>query len=87
MLLKDNKKGLVTIIMSKMKDSDNMKTESYNASKGAELDNSSSCEKCAKDVLDAIEAKSPKRLASSLKELMKMLDEEEDYKEDMSKSE
>lgn len=83
MLLKDNKKNLVTVIMKKMTEP-KPEMESYNAAKGAELDNSSACDACAEKMLKAIQSKNPKMLSSALKEFFELMEEEEEYKEEVS---
>lgn len=74
MLLKDDKKGLVTVIMKKMSDGKEKTIEPSSIEK----DNSIAMEHCAQKALSAIESKNAKALKSALIEFFNLCEEEED---------
>ncbi len=83
MLLKDNKKGLVTIIMKRMK-SPNMESESCNhvpMENGAEQDNSDGLNAAAESMISAIHSKDARSLKSALQSFISMIEDSESESE------
>lgn len=85
MLLKDDKKGLVTIIMKKMKGSSDMspsflseKAERVPMKDGAEQDGDIAYESCCEDMISAFKEGNSKKLASSLRSFITMVMDEQD---------
>ena len=91
MLLKDNKKGLVTLIMKRMNGAGDLtpsflseKPEEVKMVDGAEQDCERGYEACAEEVLSALKESSPKRLKNALKSFITMaIDEYEQSEEEM----
>jgi hypothetical protein len=90
MMLKGDKKGLVTIIMKKMKGHGDMspsfKSESAQQAKtqdGVEQDQSSAEDKCCSEMIQALKSGDSKQLKSSLKSFIQMVvqDAESDEQE------
>lgn len=88
MLLKDDKKGLVTIIMKRMKGGDNNMSPSFSSDErseemtmedGAEQDNEVALNSCAEDMMNAIKSGNTQKLKTSLKSFMEMIREESEY--------
>lgn len=84
MLLKDNKKGLVTIIMKRMQGMSPDTTPSFSKSEkpmkakqvdGAEQDSSMALESSAKSMMQALKADDASSFAKSLKSFIKMCEE------------
>ena len=79
MLMKDNKKSAITLIVNKAKGPnhlDNMKPEFEKApmKDGAEQDSSIPEDSAAEELLQAIEQKSPKAIVEAFKALMGICD-------------
>jgi hypothetical protein len=91
MLLTDNKKGLVTLIMKKMKGAGDLtpsflseKPEEVKMVDGAEQDNDRGYEACCEDMISAFKESNPKRLKNALKSFITMvIDEYEQSEEEM----
>ncbi len=86
MLLKDNKKGLVTIIMKRMK-SPNMESgyescEEAPMEDGAQQDNSDAMKAASESLISAVHAKDAVRLQSALRSLISMIEDESESEED-----
>lgn len=83
MLLKDNKKGLVTLIMKRMKGgSEDMspsfgKAESVKLKDGAEQDNSIGLDSAASEMMEAIKSGDPKSFKNSLLSFIEMCKDED----------
>jgi len=82
MLMKDNKKQMVSLIVGKAKGPnhiDNLKpeesTELPPMKDGVQVDNSVPAEMAAEELISAIETKSPKAIVEALKALMELLDD------------
>ena len=80
MLLKGDKKGLVSVIMKKMKGHGDMspsfQSESMNKAPtvdGAEQDNSSAYDNCCNDMMSALKSGDSKQFQSSIKSLISMM--------------
>jgi hypothetical protein len=89
MLLKGDKKGLVSVIMKKMKGHGDMSPsfESETMKKaptvdGVEQDSSSAHDNCCNDMMSAIKSGDSKQFQSSLKSLISMMLEENDNGEE-----
>ena len=86
MLLKDNKKGLVTLIMKKMKGGDHDLSPSFSSETaepkklvdGAEQDCSIAVESAAEELLGALESKDPKAVVRAFKSLFILMEDLED---------
>lgn len=86
MLLKDDKKGLVTVIMKKMKGAQDMSpsfsseySEPTKMVDGAEQDNEAAYNACCDDMMSAFKEGDSAKLKRSLKSFISMvLDEESD---------
>ena len=87
MLLKDDKKGLVTIIMKKMKGHGDMSPsfassqesmEEKNTKDGAETDYEQGYEACCSDMISAFKEGDSSKLKRSLKSFISMVLDEED---------
>lgn len=85
MLMKDNKKSIVTLIANKAKGPshmDNLKPDFDSAPEkdGAVQDDSVAVNSAAEELLSAIESKSAKGIAEAFKSLMQLCDNDEaDY--------
>jgi hypothetical protein len=73
MLLKDDKKKMVTTIIGKLGKSTMEETPMEN---GAEQDDSIGMDSCAEEIIKAIEEKNPKALVEAMKSMMEMMDAE-----------
>ncbi len=84
MLLKNNKKGLVTIIMKRMK-SPNMEQDSCEEApmeNGAEQDNSDAMKAASESLINAVHSRDASAVQSSLRSLISMIEDESESKED-----
>lgn len=72
-----DKKGMAQAILSEIP----RKTEEKNVPKGLEADFGGACEKCASDLIEAVNAGEPRRVVSALRSLMSMIQKEEEYSE------
>lgn len=78
-MLLDNKKKMASIIVAKLKgDGEYGQSE---VKEGPEQDNSMAMEACGKKMLSAIEGKDAKSLVSALKEMLDMVEVEEEKSE------
>ena len=83
MLLKDNKKGLVTVIMKRMKGMSPDMTPSFDRSEkamtnqkdGAEQDYEMAMESASKSMIDAIKSGDAKSFSSSLKSFIELCED------------
>lgn len=87
MLMKDDKKKAVTLIMGKMLGKPE-ETQEAPSKDGTEQDDSVAVDTAAEELISAIEAKSPKGVVMAIKSLMELCQQEsEDYEESEEKSE
>jgi hypothetical protein len=89
MLLKGDKKGLVSVIMKKMKGHGDMSPSFQSESvkqaptvDGAEQDSSAAHDKCCNDIMSAVKSGDSQQFKSSLKSLISMMLEESDNGEE-----
>lgn len=89
MLLKDDKKGLVTIIMKKMKGHGDMSPsfssempQEQKMKDGAYQDNDSGYDYCCQDMMEAFKSGDSQKLKKSLKSFISMVLDEEESQED-----
>jgi len=89
MLMKDNKKKLVTVIMNRMKGSPKMEpsfsSETPQPKKmvdGAEQDNDIAYDTCCEDMMSAIKTGDSRRFKNSLKSFVSMMIDEYEDAED-----
>ena len=78
MLLKDDKKKMVTTIIGKL---GRPEMEKAPEKDGVEQDDSIGLESCADEIIQAVEEKSPKKLVEAMRSMMEMLDEDNDEQE------
>jgi len=89
MLLKDNKKGLVTLIMKRMKGGGDMSPsfgsempEKSKMKDGAEMDNETGYDACCEGMIEAVKSGDSKKFKSQLKSFVSMMMDEYEQNED-----
>jgi len=89
MLLKDNKKNRVTIIMKKLQGGSDSspsfsKDSMYSAPmpEGAQVETTHAEDACCEDMISAFEMKDAKKLKAALKSFVQMMIQEEEAKEE-----
>jgi hypothetical protein len=87
MLLKDDKKGLVTIIMKRMKGHGDMspsfasEAQEVKTSEGAEQDYESGYDSCCNEMISAFKSGDSQKLKNSLRSFISMVIDEQDESE------
>lgn len=79
MLLKDDKKKMVSSLVGKFSKS---QLEQAPQKDGAEQDDSIGLDSCAEEIIQAVEEKSPKKLVEALKSMLEMLEDADELEQE-----